>query len=162
MSTQYEQQLPFRFHVGLEASTEQMEPARVTALLELQPHRTSQKGEVPQEMQDAPEKLRKVYGWHHKWAASFEPLTPTEPLNACLKRLALHLDRHSEPLVELAKDGDIKLYIYAYPGRSVQQPVDWTIIEGIRSHHPVGVCVNVYARHQTNRPVDADRPKNHT
>ena len=152
--------MPFRYHVGVRVSTEQSEPERITAMLGLQPHRVSRKGEVPQEAQHLGEKVRGVYERHHKWAASFEPLSLTEPLNACLKRVASHLHAHSDALAELAKDGDITLYIYAYPGTSEREPVDWAIIEGIRSEHPVGLSVNVYAHHETDRPVDASRPRN--
>jgi hypothetical protein len=44
-------------------------------------------------MEHLGEKVRGVYERHHKWAASFEPLSPTEPLNACLKRVANHLQK---------------------------------------------------------------------
>lgn len=160
MTTQFEQQMPFRYHVGVRVAAEHSEPERITAMLGLQPHRVSLKGEVPREMEHLGEKVRGVYERSHKWAASFEPLSLTEPLSACLKRLASHLHVHSEGLADLAKDADITLYIYAYPGSSVREPIDWAMLEAIRSEHPVGLSVNTYAQHETNRPVDASRPRN--
>jgi hypothetical protein len=159
MATHYEQQTPFRFHVGLRVSSESKSPDEITSLLDLQPHRASRKGELPEELETLNHRARTVYTRHHKWAASFEPMSLTEPLNDCLLRVASHLVSHSGALSQLSERSTIDLYIYAYPG-SLPDPVDWGILHRIRSEHPVGLQIHLDSRLQTERPVDENRPKN--
>jgi hypothetical protein len=96
---------------------------------------------------------------HHKWSASFEPVSRTETLNECLLRVERHLGGRSDALIRLAKDGSIKLYIHAYPG-SLPEPVDWKILDRIRTRYPVGLSMTFDSALETDRPVDETRPKN--
>lgn len=161
MKAQLEKQTPFRYHVGLRVSSDGTTPDEITTLLGLQPHSTRFKGElcsfagIAEMLND---RARAAITRHHKWCASFEPLTMTEPLNDCLLRVERHLARHSDALVSLAKDASIKLYIHAYPG-SLPQPVDWKILERIRTKHPVGLDVSLDSALEAERPVDETRPK---
>jgi hypothetical protein len=159
MATRYEQQTPFRFHVGLQVSSESASPDEITALLGLQPYRSSRKGELPKVLEALDERASAVYTRHHKWAASFEPMSLTEPLNDCLLRVARHFVGHSNALSQLSESGTIDLYIYAYPG-SLPDPVDWGILHRIRSEHPVGLQIHLSSRLETDRPIDENRPKN--
>lgn len=159
MTTRLEQQTPFRYHVGIRVSSDTTTPDEITALLGLQPHSTRSKGELPKFAEAVSDKVRAAITRHHKWCASFEPVSMAESLNDCLLRAERHLDRHAEALARLANDASIKLYLYAYPG-SLPHPVDWEILERIRSNHPVGLDVDLDSALQAERPVDGPRPKN--
>jgi hypothetical protein len=161
MSTRLEPQEPFRFHISLQVSSDSVAPEQITSILHLQPYRTSRKGEPPEGMATVDDETRTVYERRHRWAASFEPLNHTEPLNECLTRIARHFDSHSNALRRLSEEGSLKLYIYAYPGSS-PTPVDWNILEQIRTQHPVGLHIDLSSRLETDRPVDENRPKNHS
>ena len=160
MSTRLEPQTPFRFHIGLQVSSDSIAPEEITSILHLQPYRSSRKGESPEGLAAVDDETRTLFKGQHRWAASFEPLTHTEPLNECLTRIARHFERHSNALLRLSEAGSIKLYIYAYPGLS-PTPVDWSILERIRTQHPVGLHIDLSSRLETDRPVDEKRPKNH-
>lgn len=151
--------MPFRYHVGLRVSSGTKTPDEITALLGLRPHSIRLKAELPKGAERLSSSARAAITRRHKWSASLEPITMTEPLNDCLRRVERRLNQYSDALARLAKDANIKLYIHAFPG-SLSESVDWEILNRIRTKHPVGLNVDLDSTLDIHRPVDEARPKN--
>ena len=148
----YEEQLPFRFHVSVSAHSDDFSGTELGSLLGRPDAKTSSSDSSTSGVKDLPLRLE---GLDRRNRAFFriEPNPLEEPLDSVLGRLASHLEAYTDGITKILEgDARITASIVLYPGSELKSPFDYQIIDRIRQIG-IDVHLDISRRHETLRPV---------
>jgi hypothetical protein len=148
----YQEQLPFRFHVSVSAHSDDFSGPELGSLLGRPDAKTSSRKSSTSDFKNIPLQLE---GLDCRSRAFFriEPNPLEEPLDSVLGRLASHLEAYTDGINEILEgDARITASIVLYPGSALESPFDYQIIDRIRQIG-IDVHLDISRRHETIRAV---------
>lgn len=152
----YEEQLPFRFHVSISVHSDNLSGTELGSLLGRPDARTGSRESSTWGAKDLPLPLE---GLTCRNSAFFyiEPNPLEEPIDRVLGRLAYHLETHTSGIsVILEGNSRITANILLYPGAELESPFDYQIIDRFR-RLGIDIHLDISRRHETTRPVPKAR-----
>ena len=152
----YEEQLPFRFHVSMSAHSDDIIGTKLGSLLGRPDAKTSSRETSFRGAKDLHPQLEQL-ARRNRAFFRIEPNTLDEPLDSVLGRLVSHLEANTGGVAAILEaDAQITASIVLYPGFALESPFDYRIIDRIRQFG-IDVHLNISRRHETMRPLPKDK-----